>query len=155
MSKQKKGESVRFGCMFFSLSSNCPYCHFLCLETKKVTKENSRKKVMLRTFFHCPRTSARTIGYDLSQIQLLSLYMYLTSLSNFFWLDGALHCAYCRRCPDALLFSSAISSWLRVGKALENSIKTFEFFRVKLHRNHFDCRDRHRVFNINNSYRLA
>jgi hypothetical protein len=27
------------------------HCHFLCLETKKVTKENSRKKVTLRTFF--------------------------------------------------------------------------------------------------------
>ena len=25
--------------------------HFLCLKTKKVTKENSRKKVLLRTFF--------------------------------------------------------------------------------------------------------
>ncbi len=34
---------------------------------------------MLCTFFHSPRTSARTIGYDLSQMQLLSLYMYLTS----------------------------------------------------------------------------
>jgi hypothetical protein len=32
-------------------------CYFLFLEKKKVTKENSRKKVMLRTFFHGSRTS--------------------------------------------------------------------------------------------------
>src|SRR5439155_22095815 len=38
---------------------------FFVLETKKVTKENSRKKVLLRTFFHCSRTSSITTGFNI------------------------------------------------------------------------------------------
>jgi len=59
---------------------------FLCLETKKRTKtclpvgrENSRKKVMLRTFFHCSRTSSRTTDYGLFRYSYFLFRCNLTS----------------------------------------------------------------------------
>ena len=67
--KYSAGDSCRIeiGCAFFVT---------FFAQAKKVTKENSRKKVMLRTFFHCPRTSHRTTGLNILDMKLLSFKMY-------------------------------------------------------------------------------
>ena len=69
----------------------------------------------LRTFFHSSRTSARTMGYGLSQMQLFSLYMLSDFvLSNFFWTWRRF--ALC--ILQALYFSLAVT-WMRIHKVGE------------------------------------
>ena len=49
--------------------------------------------------------------WPICDIAIFSLYVISLNLVNLLWSGAASNCLCCRRCPDALLFSSASSSW--------------------------------------------
>ena len=132
----------------FLCRQTVPYCYFLCLEIPHM------RDSALFSIAHAQAPELLVTVYLRCSYFLFTCY--LTSFCpTSFGLDGALHCAYCRRYP-ALLFYSRTVFLYDGGKAVEqfpqshseSSIQTSCII-------YFGCRDRHRVFNQNNSDRLA
>ncbi len=73
--------------IFLPISLSGNVCHFLCLETKKVTQENSRQKQMLRCFCLAYAQVAELLTRSFTVLSCFLLLVRLLFLSTLFLID--------------------------------------------------------------------